>query len=114
MIANRLFDRKTAGRALADALARYRDRSDVIVLALPRGGVPVAAEIANALHAPLDLMLVRKLGAPGQEELAMGAIANGGAQVLNADVVRMLRIETADIDRAVARAQAELEWRAIA
>ncbi len=81
-------DRKTAGRELAAALAHYRGRPKLIVLALPRGGVPVAAEIAEALAADLDLMLVRKLGMPGHEELAMGAIASGGARVLNEDIIR--------------------------
>ncbi len=108
---DRIPDRKTAGGALADRLLRYRDRADVIVLALPRGGVPVAAEIASALHAPLDLMLVRKLGVPGQEELAMGAIAEGGVQVLNADVVRMIGIDQARIAEAAAAEQVELERR---
>ncbi|WJW76565.1 phosphoribosyltransferase [Thiohalobacter sp. IOR34] len=81
-------DRRAAGQALAEALQGYRGRKDLIVLALPRGGVPVAAEIADALQAPLDLMLVRKLGVPGYPELAMGAIASGGVQVMNDSVLR--------------------------
>src|SRR3989449_3771275 len=83
-------DRSDAGRQLAAKLMAYADRPDVLVLALPRGGVPVAYEVARALDAPLDVFLVRKLGLPGQEELAMGAIATGGVRVLNEDVVRAL------------------------
>ena len=104
-------DRTSAGRDLADLLTAYRGRPDVIVLALPRGGVPVAAEIARALRAPLDIVVVRKLGTPGQEELAMGAIASGGIRVLNRDVVSALRISEAAIQRVTAREQAELERR---
>src|SRR5207247_2304170 len=90
---DRLFrDRRDAGRVLAGLLDGYRDRTGVIVLGLPRGGVPVASEVATALHAPLDVFVVRKLGVPGQEELAMGAIASGGVVVLNEDVVRGLDI----------------------
>jgi len=81
-------DRTQAGWRLAGRLRAYADRPDVVVLALPRGGVPVAYEVAQALHAPLDIFLVRKLGMPGHEELAMGAIASGGVRVLNDDVVR--------------------------
>src|SRR4051812_266758 len=104
-------DRADAGRQLADRLKHYAGRDDVLVLALPRGGVPVAFEVAQALDAPLDVFLVRKLGLPGQEELAMGAIASGGVRVLNPDVVGPLRISDDVID-AVARAeQAELERR---
>ena len=83
-------NRADAGQQLASHLSQYRDRSDVIVLGLPRGGVPVAAEVATALNAPLDAFLVRKLGVPGHEELAMGAIASGGVRVLNEDTVREL------------------------
>jgi putative phosphoribosyl transferase len=86
------YDRFDAGRRLAERLARYRDRVDVFVLALPRGGVPVAFEVAKALHAPLDVFLVRKLGLPGHEELAMGAVANGNIEVLNEEVVGPRRI----------------------
>src|SRR3982074_2061872 len=85
-------DRREAGRQLAQHLAAYANRPDVLVLALPRGGVPVAYEVAKALHAPLDVFLVRKLGLPGREELAMGAIASGGVIVLNEDLVRRLGI----------------------
>jgi putative phosphoribosyl transferase len=99
-------DRADAGRALARRLARYANRPDVLVLALPRGGVPVAYEVARALNVPLDVFLVRKLGVPGQEELAMGAIATGGVRVLNEDVVRMLQIPDEVIDSA-----AETQWR---
>lgn len=75
-------DRTTAGQVLAEKLTAYANRGDVLVLGLPRGGVPVAFEVAKALHVPLDIFLVRKLGVPGQEELAMGAIASGGIRVL--------------------------------
>ena len=95
-------DRKEAGRAVAARLRQYAGRSDVVVLALPRGGVPVAAPVADALDAPLDLFLVRKLGTPGHRELAMGAIASGGIRVLNDDVVKWYGIPPAAID-AVAR-----------
>src|ERR687884_52767 len=84
-------DRSDAGRQLAARLTHYAGRDDVLVLALPRGGVPVGFEVAEALGAPLDVFLVRKLGVPGQEELAMGAIASGGVRVLNDEVVRALR-----------------------
>lgn len=104
-------DRQVAGRALAEALAEYHDRDDVIVLGLPRGGVPVAAEIATALRARLDVLLVRKLGAPMQPELAMGAIATGGVRVMNDDVVRGYRIGRADIEKVAAVEQRELERR---
>ena len=95
-------DRRDAGRALAAALRKYAGRDDVVVLALPRGGVPVAYEVASALGAPLDLFLVRKLGTPGHRELAMGAIASGGVRVLNDDVVRWYGIPK-DAIEAVAR-----------
>jgi predicted phosphoribosyltransferase len=85
-------NRSEAGRMLAQQLAKYANRPDVIVLALPRGGVPVAYEVARALNAPLDVFLVRKLGIPGYEELAMGAIASGGVRVLNDQLVRALAI----------------------
>lgn len=104
-------DRADAGRALARRLSRYANRPDVLVLALPRGGVPVAYEVARALHAPLDVFLVRKLGVPGQEELAMGAIATGGVRVLNDDVVRLLQIPDEVIDSVAARQWRELERR---
>ena len=76
-------DRSEAGRLLADRLRKYQNRPDVLVLALPRGGVPVAYEVAKALNAPLDVFIVRKLGVPGYEELAMGAIATGGIRALS-------------------------------
>ena len=104
-------DRVAAGRDLARSLIRYRAKTDVIVLALPRGGVPVGAEIADALHAPLDIMVVRKLGTPGHEELAMGAIASGGIRVLNRDIVSSLGITDDMIERVAARESAELERR---
>jgi putative phosphoribosyl transferase len=103
-------DRAQAGEELALALAGYGGRSDVSVLALPRGGVPVAFEVARVLQAPLDVYLVRKLGAPGEEELAIGAVASGGVRVWNADIVRQLGVpeewiasvslkETSELDR---------------
>lgn len=85
-------DRRDAGRVLAQALSAYVGRSDVILFALPRGGVPVAYEVALALNAPLDIFIVRKLGLPGHEELAMGAIASGGIRVLNEDIIHALHI----------------------
>jgi putative phosphoribosyl transferase len=104
-------DRREAGQALASRLKQYAGRTDVVVLALPRGGVPVAFEVAEALGARLDIFLVRKLGMPGHPELAMGAIASGGVRVVNDDVVRWYNIPSSAID-AVARAeQAELERR---
>src|SRR5436305_11300219 len=96
-------DRTEAGRYLAGKLADYAGRPDVLVLALPRGGVPVAYEVARALGAPLDVFLVRKLGVPGHEELALGAIATGGVRMLNPEVVRGLRIAPEVIDAVAAR-----------
>jgi putative phosphoribosyl transferase len=107
----RFRDRKQAGRMLAERLAAYRGRPDVLVLALPRGGVPVGFEVAQALNAPLDVFIVRKLGVPGHEELAMGAIASGGVIVLNEDVVRGLMIPEEVIQQVAAREQQELERR---
>ena len=104
-------DRVAAGRRLARDLAAYRGRSDVLVLALPRGGVPVAFEVAAALDAPLDVFLVRKLGVPGQEEFAMGAIATGGVRVMSDDVVRQLGLTRDEIERVAAREQRELARR---
>ena len=101
-------DRRDAGRFLAGLLEEYRGRTDVIVLGLPRGGVPVAYEVATALGAPLDVFLVRKLGAPGREELAMGAIASGGVMVINDDVVRGLAIAPEAIHHAAEREGREL------
>ena len=104
-------DRSDAGRVLATQLMAYANRSDVLVLALPRGGVPVAYQVAKALHAPLDVFLVRKLGLPGHEELAMGAIATGGVCVLNEDVVHMLHIPDRVIEEVAAKERQELERR---
>ena len=104
-------DRTEAGRALARHLTAYAGRPGVLVLALPRGGVPVAFEVAAALGAPLDIFIVRKLGVPGQEELAMGAIASGGVRVVNRPVVERLHIPDEVIDAAAAREQQELERR---
>lgn len=104
-------DRRDAGRKLATKLDEYAGRPDVVVLALPRGGVPVAYEIAKALDVPLDLFLVRKLGVPGHEELAMGAIATGGVRVLNPQIIEALYIPESIIDTAAQREQHELERR---
>src|SRR5436190_12805226 len=91
-------DRRDAGQRLAANLAAYANDRDVLVLALPRGGVPVAYEVARALDAPLDVFLVRKLGVPGYEELAMGAIATGGVRVLNKRVLREAGVSSADVE----------------
>jgi len=106
---SRFADRRDAGRRLGERLARYTGRPDVLVLGLPRGGVPVAFEVARALRAPLDVFLVRKLGVPGHEELAMGAIASGGIRVLNDDVLSATRIGEAQIEEVAARELATLE-----
>jgi predicted phosphoribosyltransferase len=102
-------DRTEAGQELARRLTAYADRPDVLVLALPRGGVPVAFEVAKALHVPLDVFLVRKLGLPGHKEFAMGAIASGGVPVLNEDVVGALDIPENVIQAVVAAEKRELE-----
>jgi len=104
-------DRPEAGRALGVKLASYSDRSDVVVLGIPRGGVPVAFEVAAALDAPLDVFLVRKLGAPRQEELAMGAIASGGVRILNPTVIESMRISPEEIERVAQREEKELRRR---
>src|SRR5256886_12132880 len=104
-------DRIEAGRLLAEELEKYADRDDVIVLGLPRGGVPVANEVAKHLHAPLDVFIVRKLGVPGFEELAAGAIASGGVRVLNEDVMRSLPNADEIIELITAKETAELERR---
>jgi putative phosphoribosyl transferase len=104
-------DRAEAGRVLAEKLKAYANRPDVVVLALPRGGVPVAYEVARKLNAPLDVFLVRKLGVPGHTELAMGAIASGGVRVLNEDVVDYLRIPDETIDAVAAEELKELDRR---
>lgn len=104
-------NRVEAGKKLAETLSRYAGRSDVLVLALPRGGVPVAHEVARALAVPLDVWLVRKLGVPGREELAMGAIAGNNTQVLNQEIINLMNIDQARLDAVIARARAELEGR---
>jgi putative phosphoribosyl transferase len=104
-------DRRDAGRQLASKLGEYARRDDVVVLALPRGGVPVAYEVANALNAPLDIYLVRKLGVPGHEELAMGAIAPGGTRVLNRTTINYLKISDRAIEEVAEKEQRELERR---
>jgi putative phosphoribosyl transferase len=104
-------DRKEAGQRLAAALSEYASRPDMLVLALPRGGVPVGYEVARALNVPMDIFLVRKLGVPGREELAMGAIATGGVRVINDDVVNYLRIPDEMIDAVAANELHELERR---
>ena len=104
-------DRREAGARLAAKLASFAEKPDVLVLALPRGGVPVAAEVAKKLHAPLDVFVVRKLGLPGYAELAMGAIAHGGMRVLNREVVDSLRISGNVIASVTAQEERELERR---
>jgi putative phosphoribosyl transferase len=110
-MARRFRDRADAGRALGSELGEYARRDDVVVLGLPRGGVPVAAEVARELGAPLDVFLVRKLGAPGHEELAMGAVATGGVRVLNEELVHRLGLSDEEIAHVVAREEAELARR---
>ena len=107
----RFRNRTDAGRQLAAKLAAYANRPDILVLALPRGGVPVAFEVARALGVPLDVFLVRKLGVPGYEELAMGAVATGGVRVLNNEIVRDLGISEHEIDAVVAHEMQELARR---
>ena len=104
-------NRTEAGQCLAENLSSYTNREDVIVLALPRGGVPVAAEVAKKLNAPLDVFVVRKLGLPGHPELAMGAIASGGVRVFNGEVVNSLRIPDEVIDAVSAEELIELQRR---
>ncbi|HWN94017.1 MAG TPA: phosphoribosyltransferase family protein, partial [Methylomirabilota bacterium] len=104
-------NRSEAGRALSRELSHYAGRNDVVVLALPRGGAPIGFEVARALHVPLDVFLVRKLGVPQYEELAMGAIASGGTRVLNESVVERLRITADQIEEVSRREQRELERR---
>ena len=106
-----LANRREAGTVLAKALAKYVGRSDVVVLALPRGGVPVGYEVARALGAPLDVFVVRKLGVPGHRELAMGAIASGGARVLNREVIAWYGVKPSAIEATAAEELAELERR---
>ena len=109
--AARFEDRRAAGRRLAAQLSAYADRTDVIVLGLPRGGVPVAYEVALALAVPLDVLLVRKLGVPGHEELAFGAIANGGVRVLNGEVVAEAGLSRDQIEQTTAEQELELQRR---
>ena len=104
-------DRHDAGRQLAERLRAYANRPDVIVLALPRGGVPVASEVARALHAPMDVFVVRKLGVPGFEELAMGAVATGRVRVLNDEIVKRLGIPDYIVDAVATGEQQELARR---
>lgn len=107
-------DRSDAGKYLAEKLQKYKGRADVLVLALPRGGVPVGFEVAKELDVPLDIFLVRKLGVPGHEELALGAIATGGVRVLNDEVVHYLHIRRQLIDAIAARELKELRRREVA
>lgn len=104
-------DRYDAGRRLAGALNHYTDRPDVLILGLPRGGVPVAYEVARSLHAPLDVFLVRKLGFPGHPELAMGAIATGGVRILDHQLIQMYRVPADAIERVTAEERKELTRR---
>jgi putative phosphoribosyl transferase len=107
----RFHDRREAGRLLAERLARYAGADDVLVLGLPRGGVPVAFEVARALRAPLDVFVVRKLGVPGYPELAFGAVASGGVRVLNEHVVAAVGLDEEAIERVAERELAEVERR---
>jgi len=104
-------DRRDAGKTLAQKLLHYADRPDVLLLALPRGGVPVAYEVALALHVPLDVFIVRKLGVPGHEELAIGAIASGGIRVLNEEIIQALHIPEEIIEQVAQRELQELRRR---
>ncbi len=104
-------DRYDAGRRLAEALSSYAGQPDLLILALPRGGVPVAYEMARALHAPLDVFLVRKLGFPGHPELAMGAIATGGVRILDRQLIRMYGVPAEEIERVTAAERREMERR---
>lgn len=113
-MALRFRDRREAGKQLAEFLAQYAHRPDVIVLGLPRGGVPVAYEVAAALSVPLDVFVVRKLGVPGHEEYAMGAIAGGGIRVINHDVIRELRIPLGAVERVERAQRAEIDRRDVA
>ena len=107
----RFQDRRDAGRRLAQLLLPYANRTDVMILALPRGGVPVAYEVALALNAPLDILIVRKLGLPGREELALGAVASGGIRVLNNDIIRVLNVPDEVINIVARQELQELERR---
>jgi predicted phosphoribosyltransferase len=107
-------NRADAGRVLAGKLGTYANRPDVLVLGLPRGGVPVAFEVARALNAPLDVFLVRKLGLPGHEELAMGAIASGGVRVINDEVIHLLRVPPDVLETVTHEQEQELSRRELA
>jgi putative phosphoribosyl transferase len=104
-------NRQEAGKYLAEHLAGYRDRDDGIVLALPRGGVPIGYEVAKALHAPLDVFIVRKIGMPGAEEFAIGAIASGGVRLLDEDLIARYGVSREDVDAMIAAEERELERR---
>src|SRR6266852_254083 len=103
------YDRQDAGAQLAARLSAFADDPDTIVLGLPRGGVPVAYEVARALRAPLDVFVVRKLGVPGQRELAMGAIASGGVRVINDEVIQALKLSPSTVDAVAIQEKPELE-----
>ena len=107
----RFANRTDAGRRLANELQQYAHRSDVIVLALPRGGVPIGYEVAKALGAPLDVFVVRKIGLPWQEELAMGAVASGGVRVFDRNLIRVAHVSDADVERIANEEERELERR---
>jgi predicted phosphoribosyltransferase len=109
----RFYDRADAGQQLADHLLEFANRDDVTVLALPRGGLPVAKEVSARLGTPIDVLIVRKLGVPGHPELAMGAIATGGLLVVSDDLIRDLGIPRAIVEQVAARERAELERREI-
>ena len=109
----RFLDRHDAGRQLANRLSTYAGHSDVLVLALPRGGVPVAYEVARALHVPLDVLLVRKLGVPGHEELAMGAVASGGIRVIDPEVIRVAHVTAQELEAVTEAELRELGRRTI-
>lgn len=108
---DRFLDRHDAGKKLAQKLSEYMDRADVIVLALPRGGVPVGYEVAQVLNVPLDVLIVRKLGLPEREELAIGAIASGGVRVLNEDIIHSLKIDQTTIAAVTKQEMEELQRR---
>jgi putative phosphoribosyl transferase len=107
----RFRDRAEAGQRLSERLGAFADRDDVLVLALPRGGVPVAYEVARAIRAPLDVFVVRKLGMPSHEEFAMGALASGGVRLLDENLIRLYRVDRRDVDAMVQREERELERR---
>ena len=104
-------NRNAAGKELAEKLKSHKDREDVVVLALPRGGVVIGFEVANALNAKLDVLLVRKLGVPGHEELAMGALASGGIKFFNSSIIGSLKVPQSDIDAVIEREQKVIENR---